>query len=114
MLRTVVLAASLGATVIYGLGKTNPIDALIHNAARWDGRHVRVVGMVSDLEERTALDGRNYDVFRLCHDACVRVFMDGHPKIVNGRRLTVEGTFSAAKHLGDVTFDNDIEADASL
>lgn len=114
MLRTIVLATSLGATILYGLGQTNPIDTLTRNAAHWDGRHVRVVGMISDLEERTTLDGRNYDVFRLCNDSCVRVFMDGRPKIADGRRLTVEGTFSAAKRLGDITFENDIEADTPL
>ena len=63
------------------------------------------------LEERTAMDGRQYDAFDLCNDACIHVFSGGHPALREGQRVTVQGTFSSAKRVGEFDFQSDIETD---
>jgi hypothetical protein len=101
MLRALLVAASIGATALYGLMQPERIATVLAHAAQWDGKHVRVAGTLANLEERTAMDGREYDAFDLCNAACVH----------EGQTLTVQGTFSSAKHIGDFDFQNDIETD---
>lgn len=111
MLRVVLVAASIGATAMYGLMQPASIGAILAHAAQWDGRHVRVAGTLMRLEERTAMDGREYDAFDLCDATCVHVFTGGRPALREGQTLTVQGTFSAAKRIGEFDFQNDIETD---
>jgi hypothetical protein len=111
MLRAVLVAASIGATALYGLLQPDSIGAILAHAAQWDGKHVRVAGTIANLEERTAMDGREYDAFDLCNAACIHVFAGGRPSLREGEALTVQGTFSSAKHIGDFDFQNDIETD---
>jgi hypothetical protein len=111
MLRAVLVAASIGATALYGLLQPDDIGTLLAHPTHWDGRHVKVVGTIAKLEERTALDGRDYDAFDLCDSACIHVFAGGHPTIREGQSLTVQGTFSAAQRFDTFAFQNDIEAD---
>jgi hypothetical protein len=111
MLRAIIVAASISTVATYGLSRANTIDSVLGNALYWDGRHVKVTGNISNLEERTTLSGRNYDVFSLCDRVCVRVFVDGRPKLADGQKFTVEGTFSAAKRIDNIELPNDIQAD---
>jgi hypothetical protein len=111
MLRAIIVAASIGVAT-YGLSQTNSVDALVAHPEHWNGRHVKIAGTISGIEERTAIDGRAYDVFMLCNRSCVRVFTDARPKLSNGRRLTVEGTFSSAERLGEIQLQNDVQADS--
>jgi hypothetical protein len=111
MLRVVLVAASIGVTALFGFTQTDRIDVLLAHPLQWDARHVRVTGTVTRLQERTALDGHDYDAFDLCNAACVRVFSGGRPRIAEGQTLTVQGTFSSAKRIGDFEFENDIETD---
>jgi hypothetical protein len=111
MLRAVLVAASIGATALYGLMQPDSIGTILAHASQWDGRHVHVDGRVMRLEERTAMDGREYDAFDLCNVACIHVFTGGHPALREGEPLTVQGTFSAAKRLDDFDFQSNIETD---
>jgi hypothetical protein len=47
----------------------------------------------------------------LCDGGCIHVFTFGRPKIAEGQKLQVVGTFSAVKHVGTYTFRDEIEAD---
>ncbi|HTV72781.1 MAG TPA: hypothetical protein VME66_03630 [Candidatus Acidoferrales bacterium] len=111
MLRVVLVAASIGATALVGFTQTDRIDTILAHPLQWDGKHVHVTGAVMRLEERTALDGRDYDVFDLCNAGCIRVFTGGRPALSEGQKLSVQGTFSSAKRVGDFDVDNDIETD---
>jgi hypothetical protein len=111
MLRAVLVAASIGATALYGLMQPNSIGAVLAHASQWDGKHVHVDGTVMRLEERTAMDGRDYDAFDLCNDTCIHVFTGGHPTLREGQRISVQGTFSAAKRVDDFDFQSNIETD---
>lgn len=111
MLRASIIAAFIGCAT-YGLSQGDRINGIVSNPGRWDGRHVKIAGMISAVEERTAINGRAYDVFSLCDGLCVRVFMDGRPNLADGQRLTVEGTFSSAKRIGEIQLQNDVQADS--
>jgi hypothetical protein len=111
MLRAIIIAASIGAAT-YGLSRADSISGVVGNPAKWDGRHVKISGTISAVDERTAINGRTYVVFALCDGSCVRVFMDGRPDLTDGQALTVEGAFSAAKRIGEIQFQNDVQADS--
>jgi len=111
MLRAILVAAIIGAAT-YGLSQADAINDIVSDPGRWDGRHVKIAGTISAVEERTAINGRAYDVFSLCDGSCMRVFMDGRPKLTDGQMLTVEGTFSAAKRIGEIQLQNDVQADS--
>jgi hypothetical protein len=111
MLRAIIIAASIGAAT-YGLSRADSISGVVGNPAQWDGRHVKIAGKISAVDERTAINGRAYVVFSLCDGSCVRVFMDGRPNLTSGQALTVEGTFTAAKRIGEVQLENDVQADS--
>jgi hypothetical protein len=74
-------------------------------------RNVTVNGTVRSLREKTSAKGNTYDIFSICSGGCLRVFAWGHPAIIDGKTITVHGTFSAIKHVGQYTFRNEIEAD---
>jgi hypothetical protein len=111
MLRAIIIAALIGGAT-YGFSQGSAINGIVSNPGPWDGRHVKVAGTISAVEERTAINGRAYDVFSLCDGSCIRVFMNGRPNLTAGQRLTVEGTFSAAKRTGEIQLQNDVQADS--
>jgi CMP-2-keto-3-deoxyoctulosonic acid synthetase len=103
----VALFADLSSTSL----AATTVDAILASPSTYDGQHVTVAGTVRDVEEKTSHKGNDYDVFQLCGDRCLHVFTFGRPPIAEGQKITVNGTFSAVKHVGSYTFRNEIEAD---
>jgi hypothetical protein len=102
--------------VFLGAGATaladDAISAVIANPGAYDGKGVTVTGTVSRL--RAASTQRSpYAVFSLCDaDAtCVRVFMNSHPNIADGKTATASGMFRTAGTFLGRPYVNGIEAD---
>jgi len=108
--RTVLSVALVAVLGTASLAATT-VDAILANPSAYDNQHVTVVGTVRDLQEKTSRKGNDYDVFSVCADRCIHVFTFGRPKIAEGQKLTVDGKFSAVKHVGSYIFYNEIEAD---
>jgi len=92
---------------------TVSIADLLNHASAYDGSHVVVAGSVASVRPKTSRAGNQYETFDLCdtNGNCVRVFTWGQPALREGDKITVKGTFSAAKHVGGYAFRNEIEAD---
>jgi CMP-2-keto-3-deoxyoctulosonic acid synthetase len=105
------LSVALFAALSAGSFAATTIDAILASPSTCDGQHAAVAGTVRHVEEKTSRKGNDYDVFSICADSCIRVFTFGRPKITEGQKLTVTGTFSAVKHVGSYTFRNEIAAD---
>jgi len=70
-----------------------------------------VSGTVAQLAQKTSRRGNDYTTFDLCDTACIHVYSFGHPKIANRQTLTVTGKFAADKHVGNLEFKNELDAD---
>ena len=81
------------------------------NPTNFDGQHVTVSGTTQYVRAKTSHRGDDYETFSLCEQACVNVFTWGYPQVAEGKRLTVNGTFEAVKHVSRYTFHNEIDAD---
>jgi len=91
---------------------TTTTAAILANPSLYDGKHVIVTGSVSTLRTKISGKGNAYETFSICDSGCIRVFTFGTPSTVqDGSRITVEGTFSAVKTVGQYRFKNEIEAD---
>lgn len=78
----------------------------------FDGRHLSVSGTVANLSEKTSRRGNDYTTFDLCDGAsCIHVYSQGHPKLTNGQMLKVTGKFFADRHVGNLDFKNELDAD---
>ena|SRR5437899_13108840 len=93
------------------LGGETTVSQLLSNPSDFDGQHVTVPGTAQFVRPRTSRRGNDYETFSLCEQACVNVFTWGHPQVAEGKRLTVNGTFEAVKHVGRYTFRNEIDTD---
>jgi hypothetical protein len=96
------IAAALALTLI---------NDILANPASFDNKHIAVAGTVAQLAEKTSKRGNDYTTFDLCDTSCIHVYSYGHPKLANGQKLTVNGTFFADKHIGSLDFKNELDAD---
>lgn len=87
------------------------IADILANPASFDGKHLAVTGTIANLAPKTSKRGNDYTTFDLCDTKCIRVYSYGHPKLSNGQKLTVNGTFAADKHVGSLDFKNELDAD---
>jgi RecG-like helicase len=78
---------------------------------------VTVSGKVADFEARTSRRGNKYTVFKLSENKqTVNVWLRGHleakdaPK--NGDRAAVTGIYRKEKKVGQMTFNNEVDATA--
>jgi hypothetical protein len=81
------------------------------NPSPFDGQHLTVSGSAQFVRPKTSREGNDYETFSIGEQACVNVFTWDHPQIAEGKRLTVNGTFAAVKHVGRYTFRDEIDAD---
>lgn len=77
---------------------------------RYNGEFVVMTGRVRKLDQWRSKNGNDEEVFYICENGCVRVYMRQHSPVRNGQRITVSGPFYAAYHVGRSTFRNEIEA----
>jgi exonuclease VII large subunit len=89
------------------------ISSLLSNPSTYDGSHVVVTGSVTNVKPKTSHAGNAYETFDLCDSSanCVEVFTFGQPALSEGDKITIRGTFTAVKHVGQYTFYNEIQAD---
>ncbi len=87
------------------------LRALVENPDQFDGKVVSVVGTVAAYRESVSEVGNPFTTFRLSDgDASVAVFIWNKQGLSNGQKVRVTGAFAKVKHLGTVTFDNEIQA----
>ncbi len=87
---------------------------LMSHASAYNGHHVAVEGIVTNVVARISHAGNSYETFNLCsHDVvvCVHVFTWGQPSFSQGEETTVHGTFWTVKHVGSYSYYDEIEAD---
>jgi len=88
------------------------IEKILTNKDSFDGKEVSVSGIVSKIKFRTSKGGNEYTTFSLIESSgeSIRVFTWGHPKIKEGQKVKVTGTYRKVKKMRRYTFYNEIEA----
>ncbi|MDQ2991436.1 MAG: hypothetical protein M3R30_01275 [Candidatus Eremiobacteraeota bacterium] len=86
------------------------VDAIIANPSAFDGKSVQVHGTVADVRQKTSRKGNDYTLFDVCETKCVHIYAHGKVGVTNGAVVTVTGTFTALKHMGDFDITNQIQA----
>jgi hypothetical protein len=76
----------------------------------YDGKRLTVSGTVRNVFPQTTRQGKDYTTFDLCNDtACVKVFVWGHLKLLEGQRQSASGRFETVKHVEPYNFVNVLE-----
>jgi hypothetical protein len=88
------------------------IEKTLTNKDSFDGKEVSVSGIVSKIKFRTSKGGNEYTTFSLIESSgeSIRVFTWGRPKIKEGQKVKVTGTYRKVKKMRRYTFYNEIEA----
>lgn len=88
------------------------IEKILTNKDSFDGKEVSVSGIVSKIKFRTSKGGNEYTTFSLVESSgeSIRVFTWGRPKIKEGQKVKVTGTYRKVKKMRRYTFYNEIEA----
>ncbi len=86
------------------------IDAIIANPSAFDGKSVQVHGTVADVKQKTSRKGNDYTLFDVCETKCVHIYARGKVGVNDGATVTISGTFTAVKHMGNFDITNQIEA----
>jgi hypothetical protein len=88
------------------------IEKILTNKDSFDGKEVSVSGIVAKIKFRTSKGGNEYTTFSLIESSgeSIRVFTWGHPKIKEGQKVKVTGTYRKVKKIRRYTFYNEIEA----
>jgi hypothetical protein len=91
---------------------TPSVAALERNRPRYDSRVISLTGRVQRLDQWHARSGAyDYEVFYVCEDTlCVRVFMEAHSPIADGRLVRVRGPYYRAYRSGARVYHDEIEA----
>jgi hypothetical protein len=89
------------------------ICSLVTKPANFDRQAVTFQGTATAVKKTTSRRGNDYTLFKLqgprdC--GTVDVFMWGHPKLVNGDHVRVEGVFESVHHQDRSVFYNQVEA----
>lgn len=92
----------------------SPIAELLSDPDSWDEKRVTMSGEVVNLKKKQSRSGNLYSTFFLSDKEGnrVKVFKWGHPAIDNGKQIEVEGVFRKEKHVGKLTFYNEIDAES--
>lgn len=98
-----------------GLVRETPrIADVVQHRSQYNGKAVRVTGRVQRLDRWTSSSGLPEEVFLLCDDGCVRVYVRANSAIRNGALATVEGMYYAAYRAGRATYYNEVEGSEVL
>lgn len=107
----VIICGAVLATAIPIAARATTVEQILISPSHYDGQHVDVVGVVSDLRSTVSHRGNEYVTFRLCAGRCIHVFAFGAPPISDGQSVTVHGVFATVRHVREYTFYDEIEAD---
>jgi hypothetical protein len=87
------------------------VCSIVANRAGFDHQNVSLQGAVISLKETTSRAGNDYTTFKLQDGSCdVSIFMWGHPTLMNGDHVCVDGVFESEHHQGRYTFYNEVQA----
>jgi len=88
------------------------VCAIVAKPSKFDNRGVRLDGIITDLYETTSQRGNDYTTFNLkdAGGCTVTVFAWGHPTLVEGARVHVDGLFETEHHAGKYVFKNEVSA----
>lgn len=98
------------------IGASNAADttvaSIIANPTQFNGTLVTVRGTVGALRETTSHAGNDYSTFQVRDRAggAIKVFVWGHPHLMNGNAVKVIGRFEQVERVGRYAFYNEIEA----
>ncbi len=109
----VIAAAGLALLSSYASRSTEvAIQSVADSPAKFDHESVSVEGTVAALRETTSRAGNDYSTFMLRNGRgdALKVFIWGHPTLMNGDHVRVDGTFETEHHTGRYTFYNELEA----
>jgi hypothetical protein len=95
----------------WGFAMTTNAGQIAANPAAFNGEHVEVRGVASQVEQRTLGLNDHYETFLVCGSACISVVAFGWPDVGEGLPVVVRGTFASAKQIDGYVFYNAIEAD---
>ncbi len=84
-------------------------DVAAHRT-KYNGENVSVTGRVQRLDQWTSRTGVAEELFAICDDGCIRVYMQTHSPIRNGQLVTVRGTYYETFHAGRKTYYNELES----
>jgi hypothetical protein len=106
-----VLAFILWGNFSYAAIETT-VQKILANRDSYDGQEVSVSGTVSRLKLKTSKGGKDYTTFSLMSESggSLTIFVWGQPKLKQGQKLKVTGTYRKVKRVGRYTFYNEIEA----
>ena len=106
-----VLAFILWGNFSYAAIETT-VQKILANRDSYDGQEVSVSGTVSRLKLKTPKDGKDYTTFSLMSGSggSLTIFVWGQPKLKQGQKVKVTGTYRKVKRVGRYTFYNEIEA----
>ncbi len=90
-------------------------DALVKDAAKFDGKPVTVAGKIEKLERKTSRAGNKYYVLKLKGEKeSVNVYGQGEldAKFKDGDKAQAFGTFRKEKKIRDFTVKNEVDVTA--
>ena len=90
---------------------TTNASQIAQNPGAFNGEHVDVRGVVSQVEQRTLGLNDHYETFLVCGSACIPVIAFGWPDVAEGLPIVVHGTFQSATKIDGYIFYNAIKAD---
>lgn len=88
---------------------TPGIAQVVQQRSKYRGKSISVTGRVQKLDQWTSKLGRPEEIFSVCQDSCIRVYILAHSPIHNGQLVTVRGTYYDVYRAGRETFHNEIE-----
>jgi hypothetical protein len=110
--RWLLLAAAFLLLTVVGCSTETTVSSISANPAQFDGKSVTVRGTVAELRETISRAGNHYSTFQIRDPTghATKVFIWGHPSIMNGDPAEVTGVFQQVRRVGRYTFYNEIDA----
>ncbi len=111
MSKTLLVAFLSISSLALAAGGLTPAD-IVKAPEKYDGKVVKVRGIVKNFKAKTSKSGNDYLVFELTAGSD-KVAVYSHGKLVkalkDGDKVEVEGKFSKLKTVGKATFKNEID-----
>lgn len=102
---------TLMLTTSMATGAEVAVCSIVANRPSFDHQSVSLQGAVVGLRETNSRAGNDYTTFKLQDGGCdVSIFIWGHPTLMNGDHIRVDGVFETEHHQGRYTFYNEVQA----
>jgi hypothetical protein len=111
------LLVSAAVCVLLTSAPGHAVDVAVHslvvNPNGFDQKAVTLEGTAESVKETTSGAGNDYTTFKLEDPngaSAISIFLWGHPALMNGDHVRVEGVFETEYHQGPYTFYSGVEA----